>query len=105
MGRPSVGIAVGEHVRSTSMQCFRCGASSWHTTIDLGTSTYVACDQCSLTRLEPFPDPTVSAELYGDEYFVGASNGGYADYLRDARCTFTQRPPPNRATRTSSPTR
>ena len=67
------------------MQCFRCRASSWRTAIDLVTSTYVACDRCGLTRLEPFPDATTSAELYGDAYFVGASNGGYADYLRDAR--------------------
>ncbi len=67
------------------MRCFRCGASSWQTTIDLVTSAYVACDQCGLTRLEPFPDSATTAELYGDAYFMGASNGGYADYLRDSR--------------------
>ncbi len=66
------------------MTCVVCGGDRWWELVGAGDWSYVSCETCDLTRVEPFPTEDQAAALYGDDYFNAAANAGYDDYIADA---------------------
>jgi len=64
--------------------CVVCGADRWRQRVSVGEWSYVACESCELTRVEPFPSSEDAEAMYGDDYFTAAANAGYDDYTADA---------------------
>jgi ubiquinone/menaquinone biosynthesis C-methylase UbiE len=64
--------------------CVLCGADGWRERLRVGEWSYVACESCELTRVEPFPSSEDAEAMYGDDYFTAAANAGYDDYTADA---------------------
>jgi len=65
--------------------CPSCGSQQATRAIEVGSYWYASCDQCALLRLDPLPDASASAAIYGADYFTSGSSGGYVDYLGDTR--------------------
>src|SRR6478609_7400961 len=70
----------------TAVACVACGDERWSPLFTVGGYGYVVCQTCRTARLDPVPDASQLAEIFGAGYFSdGADVGGYADYFADDR--------------------
>lgn len=66
------------------VSCVACGETDWIPLLHRDGFRYVECRTCATARLDPLPEESALAAVFGKGYFTGGSDvGGYADYAAD----------------------
>ncbi len=75
--------AVTEPEPGARWSCAACCGQAASEKIEKDGFYFRVCATCGTASLDPLPSKRETAEIFGEDYFVGGANGGYRDYLAD----------------------